>query len=68
MFSARVKVGKRDFCIILAGKQQKRCDRAPFRKFKLGMYQIATFLAGFQDAMPRIEPNNWARNIPSEKY
>lgn len=32
------------------------------------MYQIATFLAGFQGAMPRIEPNNWARKIPSEKY
>ena len=29
MFSARVKVRKKDFCIFLAGKPQKCRDRAP---------------------------------------
>ena len=32
MVSARVKVRKKDFCIVLAGKQQKCHDRAPLIK------------------------------------
>jgi len=31
MLSTKVKVGKKDFCIAFAGKQQKCCDRAPFK-------------------------------------
>ena len=31
MFSARVKVTKKDFCIVLARKRQMCRDRAPFK-------------------------------------
>ena len=34
MFLSWVKVRKKDFCIILAEKQQKCCDRAPLKLFK----------------------------------
>ena len=33
MFSAQVKVRKKDFCLVLAVKQQKCPDRAPLKRF-----------------------------------
>jgi len=36
MFSARAKVSKKDFCIVLGGKQQKCRDRAPLSVRRIG--------------------------------
>ena len=39
MFSAQVRVGKKDSYIVLAGKQQRCCDRAPFKLLRRWLEQ-----------------------------